>query len=190
VKVDALLTTFIAAALAEAGDRTQLFVIVLAMRFGRPAPILAGLALAALANSLIAAVGGVFVGELINTRALSLLVALSLLFAAGGSLIRRSRSRMGEGWRTGAFVTAAVCLFVLEFGDKTQFLTFALAGRFDSVALAAAGATAGIVAANIPAVILGDRLTKVVPVQAIRYVAAALFLVIGFIVAVQALALV
>ena len=190
MNVDALLTSFIAAALAELGDRTQLFVVVLAMRFGRPAPILAGLALAALANSLIAAVGGVLIGGMIDTRALSLLVALALLFAAGGSFIRRSEPRMGEGWRTGAFVTAALCLFLVEFGDKTQFLTFALAGRFDSVALAAAGATAGIVAANIPAVLLGDRLAQTVPVRALRYAIGGLFLIVGFIVAVQALELV
>lgn len=187
--MDALLTTFVAAALAEWGDRTQLFVIVLAARFGRPGAILAGLALAALANSLLAAFGGSFVHDLINTRALSLLVALALLMAGIGSLIRRRPPDMAARWRTGAFVTAAAALFLLEFGDKTQFLTFALAGRFDSILLASAGATAGILIANAPAAVLGNALVGAVPMKAIRYAIAGVLLVTGFIVAVQALEL-
>ena len=187
--MDALLTAFIAAALAEWGDRTQLFVIVLAARFGAARPILAGLAVAALANSLIAAIGAQFVNQLITLRALSLLVALALLFAGIGGMIRRRPPDIAARWKTGAFVTAALSLFLLEFGDKTQFLTFALAARFDSVALASAGAAAGIVAANVPAVVLGERLREAAPVAPIRYAIAALFLVAGFIVAVNALEL-
>ena len=187
--MDALLTAFVAAALAEWGDRTQLFVIVLAARFAKPGAILAGLAVAALANASIAAFGGVYVHDLINTRALSLLVALALLMAGAGSLIRRRPPDMAARWRTGAFLTAAASLFLLEFGDKTQFLTFALAGRFDSVALTAAGATAGVVVANAPAALLGGAFSQAVPVKPIRYAIAGLFLVTGFIVAVKALEL-
>jgi putative Ca2+/H+ antiporter (TMEM165/GDT1 family) len=80
-------------------------------------------------------------------------------------------------------------LFLIEFGDKTQFLTFSLAGRFDSFVLAAAGATAGVVAANIPAAYLGPRLAREVPLQPIRYAIAALFIVTGFVIAVGALEL-
>ena len=187
--MDALLTTFVAAALAEWGDRTQLFVIVLAARFAKPGAILAGLGVAALANALIAAFGGAFVHDLVATRALLLLVALALLMAGAGSLISRRPPAIAARWRTGAFVTAAVSLFLLEIGDKTQFLTFALAARFDSVALAAAGATAGILAANAPAAVLGEALGRTAPVRAIRYAIASLFLIGGSIVAVKALEL-
>jgi putative Ca2+/H+ antiporter (TMEM165/GDT1 family) len=188
--MDALLTTFVAAALAEWGDRTQLFVIVLAARFARPGAILAGLAVAAAANGLVAAIGGVLIHELVNTRALSLLVALALLMAGAGSLIQRRPPDIGARWRTGAFVTAAVSLFLLEIGDKTQFITFALAARFDTVLLAVAGATAGILVANAPAAILGSALADAVPVKPIRWAMAALLVVTGFVVAVQALELV
>jgi len=187
--MDALITAFVAAGLAEWGDRTQLFVIVLAARFGRPGAILAGLAVAALANSLIAAFGGMLVHDLITTRALSLLVALALLMAGAGSLISRRPPDMAARWRTGAFVTAAVSLFLLEIGDKTQFVTFALGARFDSVALTAAGATAGILIANAPAAVLGEALGKTVPVRPIRWAIAALLILTGLVVAVQALEL-
>jgi Ca2+/H+ antiporter, TMEM165/GDT1 family len=187
--MDALLTTFVAAALAEWGDRTQLFVIVLAARFARPGAILAGLAFAALANSLIAAYGGFLINDLVPTRALSLLVALALLLAGAGSLIRRNPPDIAARWRTGAFLTAAASLFLLEFGDKTQFLTFALAARFDSVALAAAGATAGILAANAPAALLGKAFGDTVPIKPLRWAIAALLILTGLVVAVKALEL-
>lgn len=187
--MDALLTAFVGALLAEWGDRTQLFVIVLAARFARPAPILAGLAVAALVNGLIAAVGGIWVHDLIPTRALSLLVALALLMAGAGSLIRRRPPNIGASWRTGAFLTAAASLTLLEIGDKTQFLTFALAARFDSVALAVTGATAGILVAAAPAAVLGSAFPSTVPVRPIRWAVAAVLIVTGFVVAVRALEL-
>jgi len=188
--MDALLSSLVAALLAEWGDRTQLFVVVLAAHYVRPAPIVAGLAVAALANSLIAAYAGTFISGMIPVRAASLLVALALLLAAGGSLLRRRPPDMGMGWRFPAFVTAIIALFLLEFGDKTQFLTFALAARYDSLALTAAGATLGILAADIPAALLGNRLAAVVPVQPLRYGVAILFLVTGFVIGVRALELV
>lgn len=187
--MDALLTAFVGAALAEWGDRTQLFVIVLAARFARPGAILAGLAVAALANGLVAAIGGMLVHDLITTRASSLLVALALLMAGAGSLISRRPPDIAARWRTGAFVTAAAALFLLEIGDKTQFLTFALAARFDSIALTVAGATAGILIANAPAAVLGTALPATLPVKPLRYAIAALFLVAGCWVAVTALEL-
>ena len=188
--MDALLTTFLAAALAEWGDKTQLLVIAFAARYRRPLPILLGVAVAALANSLIAAFGGTLISGMITLRALSLLVALALLFAGLGALFRNKVPDMGRTWRTGPFLTVAACFFLLEFGDKTQFVTAALAAQFDSLALAALGATAGVVAANLPAAVLGDRFAGLVPMRAIRIGAAILFLLTGFIVAISALRLV
>ena len=187
--MDALLTAFVGAGLAEWGDRTMLFVVVLAARFGRTWPILAGLAVAALLNGAVAAIGGVYIHDLIPTRALSLLVALALIMAGAGSLLRRKPPDMAANWGTGAFVTAAASLTILEIGDKTQFLTFALAARFDSAALTLAGATAGILIANAPAAVLGSAMQKSVPVQPIRYAIGALFLITGFWLAVKALEL-
>jgi putative Ca2+/H+ antiporter (TMEM165/GDT1 family) len=188
--VDALLSTLVAALLAEWGDRTQLLVIAFAVRYRSVAPVLLGVFVGALANSMLAAAGGIYIGDMINLRAMSLLVALALLFAGIGGLIGRSTPDMGESWKVGAFLTTAVCFFLLEFGDKTQFLTLALAGRFDSFLLAGLGATVGIVAANVPAAVLGDRLGAVVPLKAVRLTISGFFIVTGFIVAVNALRLV
>jgi hypothetical protein len=107
------------------------------------------MAVAALANNALAAAGGVLINGMITLRAISLLVAIALIFAGVAGFIRqKDEADMGSTWKTGPFVTTAACFFLLEFGDKTQFLTAALAAQYDAFALAAAGATAGVVIAN------------------------------------------
>lgn len=186
--MDALLTAFVTAALAEWGDKTQLIAIMLAASMRRPAAILAGLVLAALASSVVASIAGVYVAGQVTIRAMTLMVALALLFAGAAGLVRRRPP--AEATARLPVVTAFILFLAAEMGDRTQFLTFAIAGRFDSAPLAAAGATAGILAATIPAVLLGDRLASAIRVIAVRYAVAGLFLLAGFIVAVSALRLI
>jgi putative Ca2+/H+ antiporter (TMEM165/GDT1 family) len=188
--VEPLLTSFVAAALAEWGAKTQLLVVLLAARYRRPLPILLAVALAAIANSLIAAYAGFFIHDRVPLRALALLTGLALLFAGAEGLFPAKPKPMAEGWRTGPFLTAFVCFFLLEFGDRTQFITAAIAARFDTIALAAGGAAAGILISSVPAAVLGLRLEKTVPLRAIRIAAAILFLIAAFLVAINALRLV
>lgn len=186
--MDALVTAFVAASLGEWGDRTQLIVAMLAARSGRPGRVLIGLFLAAVASSLAAAFAGTLIASTITIRAMTLMVALSLLFAGVSGLIRRKEPSAGST-RTPLILAAFVLCLAAEIGDRTQFVTFALAGRFNSPALAAAGATAGIIATALPAALLGDRLKAVVPMRGIRIAGAILFLIAGFLTAINALQL-
>jgi putative Ca2+/H+ antiporter (TMEM165/GDT1 family) len=185
--MEALVTSFVAAFLAEWGDKTQLIVAMLAAATRRPLAIFAGLILAALASSVVAAIAGIWIAATINIRAMTLMVALALLFAAASGLIRKKHGESAP--RRFLLPAAFILCLAAEMGDRTQFLTFALAGRFASAPLAAAGATAGIAAACLPAAMLGERLQTAVPLRAVRYTVAALFLIAGFITAVKALQL-
>jgi putative Ca2+/H+ antiporter (TMEM165/GDT1 family) len=187
--MDALLPTFLAALFAEFGDKTQLLAALLAVRFRATGTVFAAIAAAALANSLIAAAGGRIVADLVNFRAIALMVAVALIAAGVGGLFRQKPPASAEKTRFGVFATVFGLMFVLEFGDKTQFLTFTLAARADSLWLAAMGATAGILAAAAPAVLLGDRLGEVLPLRQIRLGASLLFLIVGVIAAAGALRL-
>ena len=188
--MDALVSAFVAAGLAEWGDKTQLLVAALAARHGRPLPILAGVALAAAIHAAIAGFGGILVNDWVTIRALTLLTALALLFAGAAGLFPRKPPKILVSPRAGAFAASFVCFFIAEFGDKTQFLTFALAAQFDAFALAAAGATAGILASSVPAALLGESLARSAPLNAIRIGLGALFLAIGLFVGISAMRLV
>lgn len=188
--MEPLLTSFVAAALAEWGAKTQLLTIALAARYRRPLPILLGIALAAAANCLIAAYAGSLIHDRVPLRALALLSAMALLFAGAEGLFPARHKAMGESWRTGPLVTTAACFFLLEFGDRTQFITAAISARFDAFALAGAGAAAGVLLSSVPAALLGARLEEAAPLRVIRLVAAILFLIAAFVVAINALRLV
>jgi Ca2+/H+ antiporter, TMEM165/GDT1 family len=187
--LDSLLIAFLAAALGEWGDKTQLLAVLLAARYRRPAPILAAIAVAAVANSLIAAFAGTLIHGTITPRAASLLLALALVFAGVAGLIG-SEAKDRPGWRLGPFLATLILFTLAEWGDKTQFVTVAIAARFNALVLPAAGAAAGIILSSLPAVALGPRLPRAVPLKAIRIGVAGLFLLAGLWVGVSALRLV
>jgi putative Ca2+/H+ antiporter (TMEM165/GDT1 family) len=187
--VDALVPAFLAALLAEFGDKTQLLTIILAARFGRPGPVLAGVAVAAIANSLIAAIGGALIAGMVPFRAFNLLLAIALIFAGGGALLPQKQPDMGIYDRLGVFVACLISFFILELGDKTQFLTFAFAARSSTPLLAGAGGAAGVIAASLPAVALGAALPKTLPLRPIRIGVGTTFLLVGIGVGLSALRL-
>ena len=62
-----------------------------------------------------------------------------------------------------SLLVSAFVVAIAEIGDKTQIATVALGARFHDVLWVAAGTTLGMMAANIPAVYLGEAATKIVP---------------------------
>ena len=188
--MEALLSAFLAAALAEIGDKTQWLALALGLHFRRPLPVLAGIALAALANSAIAAAAGLYIAPMLTREAATLLLALALLSAAAGALWRQKRPGAVDGWKLGAFASSLLAFFILELGDKTQFLSFAIATRTGSPILTALGATAGISLASTVAVALGKGYEKALPVRGLRLGAGILFLLAGAVTALVALRLI
>jgi putative Ca2+/H+ antiporter (TMEM165/GDT1 family) len=178
--LEAFLTSAALVALAEIGDKTQLLAIVLATRFKRPWPIVAGILVATLANHFLAALVGEQAASLLDGAWFRYLVAASFIAMAGWTLIPDTFEE-GEDKpaRFGAFLTTAVAFFLVEMGDKTQLATIALGARFHSVVPVTAGTTLGMLMANVPAVLLGNEVIKRVPLATVRLVAALLFLAIG-----------
>jgi putative Ca2+/H+ antiporter (TMEM165/GDT1 family) len=171
-------------ALAEIGDKTQLLSFVLAARFRRPWPICAGILAATLANHALAGAAGTWVVRLLGPDALRWVLGLSFLAMAAWMLkpdvLDDDDARAPAN--LGVFGTTLVAFFVAEMGDKTQIATVALAAKYDAWAAVVLGTTLGMMLANVPAVLLGDRVTKVVPVRVVHAVAAAIFAVLGVVV--------
>jgi putative Ca2+/H+ antiporter (TMEM165/GDT1 family) len=68
-----------------------------------------------------------------------------------------------------------------EIGDKTQIATVGLAARFEVFYCVVIGTTLGMMLANIPAVLIGNRIAGKLPVKAIRITAAAVFAALGIV---------
>ena len=174
-----LISAFVVA-LAEIGDRTQLLAIVLASRFHKPWPILAGILAATIANHALAATLGYLVADFLQGRWFQVLVAVSFFATAAWALVPDADDEDVKPFgHAGVFMTTLVAFFLVEMGDKTQIATVSLAARFHDIIRVAAGTTLGMMLANTPAVFLGRAATRVVPLSVVRVGAALVFAGLG-----------
>ncbi len=176
-------------AIAEIGDKTQLLAIVLAARFRKPVPIILGILAATLANHAAAATLGYFIAKVLTGQAFQIAVGVAFIAMAAWALIP-DKEDDGASSRSagGVFLTTLVAFFLVEIGDKTQIATSLLAARFHEIVMVTAGTTLGMMLANVPAVLLGEAATKVVPLKYVRIAAAVVFAAIGVVVLFAALA--
>jgi putative Ca2+/H+ antiporter (TMEM165/GDT1 family) len=167
-------------ALAEIGDKTQLLAIVLAARFRQPVPIILGILAATLLNHAAAAALGFLIAHWLSGQAFQIVVGVAFLAMAAWALIPDKPDARAEQTGEGAvFVTTLVAFFLVEIGDKTQIATSLLAARFQDIALVTAGTTLGMMLANVPAVLLGETVTRLVPLSYVRAGAALLLAATG-----------
>ena len=167
-------------ALAEIGDKTQLLALILAARFRKPAPIILGILVATLVNHAFAGALGSWITTWMGPGTLRWLLGSSFLAMAVWTLIP---DKLDEGKaelpRAGIFGTTLIAFFFAEMGDKTQIATVALAAQYQAVVAVVAGTTIGMMIANVPAVLLGERIAQRFPVRAVHGIAAAIFAAIG-----------
>lgn len=167
-------------AIAEMGDRTQLLSLMLAARFRRPWPILAGVLCATIANHAVAAFIGQRLGRTLTPHMLDAAVGVSMIAMALWTLKPDTLDESSAGGSgKGAFLATLVTFFIAEIGDKTQVATVALAAGYSSLAAVVAGTTTGMLAANVPVVFMGEAFAERLPMQTIHRGAAALFAVLG-----------
>lgn len=188
--MDALIPAFIAAGLAEMGDKSPWLAAMLAARFGRPGAVVLGIVVAAALASALSAIAGMLIQPLLTPHARLLFLALALIFSGVSGFFALKQPDPLSTWKIGAFATTALGLFVLQFGEGTQFLVAGLAVNAKIPALAAIGATLGMCAVTIPMALAGNALRTRLPVRAMRFVPAILFLAIGLWSAVSALRLI
>ena len=168
-------------ALAEIGDKTQLLSLVLAARFRRPWPIVAGILASTLLNHTAAGALGAWIMHAVGEGIMTKIVALSFLAMAAWVLVpdKLDEADVAAEPRGGVFWTTVVLFFMAEMGDKTQVATVMLAARYASLAAVIAGTTLGMMLANVPVVFFGDAIAKRVPLGIIRKVTAMAFAILG-----------
>jgi putative Ca2+/H+ antiporter (TMEM165/GDT1 family) len=186
----ALLTTLGVVFLAELPDKTAIASLILGTKY-RPAWVFAGVATAFLLHVALAVAAGSLL-SLIPHRPLQAIVAV--LFLLGAVLMLRSHGKeegeeeaeeapdLGDnaGFAKVAWVSFGV-IMVAEFGDLTQIVTANLAAKYGDPLAVGIGATLGLWAVGLLAILGGRGLLKVLPLHVIVRVAAAVMVVLALV---------
>jgi Ca2+/H+ antiporter, TMEM165/GDT1 family len=162
---DTLLTSTAVVALAEIGDKTQLLSFALAARYRRSLPIIAGILVATLLNHYMAAWAGQWlVGifqQWFTPNQLKLGLAASFIAMAAWLLVPDKLDEGGlDKTAASVFITTLIAFFIAEMGDKTQVATVLLAANTSVLWAVVAGTTFGMMLANVPAVVMGQKLAS------------------------------
>ena len=190
--MEALFVSTGVVALAEIGDKTQLLAFLLATRFKKPLPIIAGILVATLLNHSMAGALGAWITATLSPQTLRWILGLTFIAMAIWTMIpdKIEEEEMQVAKRFGVFGATLVTFFLAEMGDKTQIATIAMSAHYASVVLLVIGTTLGMMIAefhkevdkmiaDVPAVFIGDRLSARIPMKLVHGIAAAMFAAMG-----------
>src|SRR5207342_1406686 len=135
------LVSTLAVAVAEIGDKTQLLTLLLAARFRKPVPIVAGMLVATLLNHALAGWLGSEVAQWLTPEVLRWIVVVSFVAIAAWTLKPDTLDADAPLPAHGAFVATVIAFFLAEIGDKTQVATVLLAAKYAPLWQVVAGTT-------------------------------------------------
>ena len=187
MSLTAAVTSFGAVLPAELPDKTVLACLILSSRY-RPGFVFTGAAAAFAAQVVLAVAAGGLI-SLLPHHVVEALAAAA--FAVGAVLLWRHGGDDGDdadedvgrdGVRDGFWPVAAMSfavVFLVEFGDLTQFMTVSLAARYHDPLAVGIGATLALWVAAGAAIVVGWRLLKVIPVKWLTRGAAIIMLILA-----------
>lgn len=179
--MESLLVSTGVVALAEIGDKTQLLAFILAARFQKPLPIVAGILAATVVNHGLAGALGTWITGSVDPEILRWVLGASFIAMAVWTLIpdEIEEEETQVAHKLGVFGATLVTFFLAEMGDKTQIATVALAAHYANPLMVVAGTTLGMLIADVPAVFAGDKLANKIPMKLVHSIAAAIFALLG-----------
>ena len=144
--LDSLLVPTAIVALAEIGDKTQLLALILAARFRKPWPIIAGIVAATLANHAAAGAVGAWFGSFFSDAVLHWILAASFCATALWTLVpdKLDDDEASNSRKFGPFLTTLIAFFLAEIGEQTQIATVMLAGQSAEWVLVVIGTPLGV----------------------------------------------
>jgi len=178
--MEAFLSSTLAVAIAEIGDKTQLLSLFLITRFSRKRAIVLGILIATLVNHGLSALLGDWLGTVVPADWARWLIGGSFIVVGLWMLIPDKDDTGPSRFETlGAFWATLILFFIAEIGDKTQIATVLLAAEFQSTLWVTLGTTLGMLIANVPVIMAGQWLMQRLPVKAAHIIASVLFIAFG-----------
>ena len=179
--MEAFLVSTGVVALAEIGDKTQLLAFILAARFRKPLPIVAGILCATIVNHGLAGALGAWITAAVRPEILRWVLGMSFIGMAVWTMIpdkiEEEETRVAR--RLGVFGATLVTFFLAEMGDKTQIATVAMAAHYANPLVVVIGTTLGMLIADVPAVFVGGKLATRIPMKLVHTIAAGIFMLLG-----------
>ena len=179
--MEALLISTGVVALAEIGDKTQLLAFILAARFKKPYPIIAGILCATIINHGLAGALGAWITTVISPQTLRWILGVSFIGMAIWTLIpdkiEEEQTQIAKKW--GVFGATLITFFLAEMGDKTQIATVALAANYAAPVMVVIGTTLGMMIADVPAVFVANKFADKIPMKLVHSIAAGIFALLG-----------
>lgn len=181
--MEAFLSSTLAVAIAEIGDKTQLLALFLVTKYGRPYVISLGVLLSTLINHALSAWAGAWLGDKIPTEYIPWIISASFIAVAIWLLVPdKEDDDLGKFGQYGPLVATCVLFFLAEIGDKTQIATVILAAKYQTETLwVVAGTTFGMLLANVPVIFAGKWLMERIPLNLARKAAFVLFIVLAIV---------
>jgi putative Ca2+/H+ antiporter (TMEM165/GDT1 family) len=179
--MESLLVSTGVVALAEIGDKTQLLAFILAARFKKPLPIIAGILAATIVNHGLAGALGAWITSAVSPELLRWVLGASFIGMAIWTMIpdeiEEDETQVAK--RFGVFGATLITFFLAEMGDKTQIATVAMAAHYANPVMVVIGTTLGMLIADVPAVFVGDKLANKIPMKLVHSIAAGVFAILG-----------
>jgi Ca2+/H+ antiporter, TMEM165/GDT1 family len=179
--VQAFFVSFGVIFVAELGDKSQLMALTFSARY-KALPVLIGITIATAVVHAFSVVAGSLLGASIPTDAINVVAGIAFLgFAAWtlrGDRLDDDEAAKAQRTNGSAIAAASVAFFLAELGDKTMLATVTLATTNGLVGTWA-GSTAGMVAADALAILLGKQLGARLPERAVKIGATVAFVAFG-----------
>ena len=154
---------------------------ILAARFKKPLPIIAGILCATVVNHGLAGALGAWITSAVSPGILRWILGLSFIAMAVWTMIpdKIEEEETQVAKKLGVFSATLITFFLAEMGDKTQIATVALAAHYGAPLLVVIGTTIGMLVADVPAVFVGNRFAAKIPMRLVHSIAAGIFAVMG-----------
>ncbi len=182
--MEAFINTTAVVALGEMGDKKQVLALLLAIRYQRILPIMAGIFIATLLTMGITAFVGTTFSSFVPTAVLRWLLVAMFVGIAVWTLIPEDDDDDDDDEvplksSTSLIITAFITFYVAELGDKSQIATLIVAAKYGDFISVMSGATMGEMLAIMPAVLLGKTTAQWIPLAWVRVAAACVFAAMG-----------